>query len=297
MTLTPLKDCDLIKRFVQPPADPPEGVRKQPGGITTFPQAPLEMPPETFTNTMNRREQNRKELLRWIKDNLKPDIDYGRVHLDEHCRFARAGSSHLCSEFSHWSRPMLFKAGAERIAGVLGLTAHFPNLSNYELACVHRQEVQSVILKCELRTSNGTVVAHGAGARHVRQDNWKLNTSIKMAVKSALVDAIIRVAGLSGVFITRHRQTLTRMGVCHDSVPDRSLCNQNGLPKGSNCHHQPEKPMSSKQKQLIKHVAGKKGFTTDAMEKQCQSQFHKPLNDLDRVQASRFINHLINNNG
>lgn len=290
MTLTQLKDCDIIRQFSKPPGDPP----KPPGGITTFPQAPLDLPSEAFTNAIARREENRKALLRWIKDNLKPDIDYGRIHLEERCRFARAGSPQLCSDFSHWSRPMLFKPGAERIAGVLGLTAHFPNIHQYELACVHRQEVQAVVLKCELRTSNGTVVGEGCGARHIKEDGWRLNTCIKMACRSAFVDAVIRVAGLSGVFISRHMRTLTRIGVCHDGVPGRVDCNQTHLPREADCNSQPEKPLTQKQRHLIQYLAGRKGLTTDALEKHCQEQFNKTLNDLDRVQASRFINNLIN---
>ena len=50
----------------------------------------------------------------------------------------------------------------------------------------------------------------GAGARHLREDNWKLNTSIKMAQKSAMIDATIRVADLTGVFIKTHRNKLKK---------------------------------------------------------------------------------------
>ncbi|MFH1153683.1 MAG: hypothetical protein V1793_07700 [Pseudomonadota bacterium] len=306
--LTPLKDCEILKRYSQPPGENARDTKQQTGNITAFPNAPLDLPTETFANALNKREQNRIQLLQWIKENLKPDIDYGRIHLDERCRFAKAGSPHLCHEFSHWSRPMLFKSGAERIAGVLGLTAHFPNLHQYELACVHRQEIQAVVLKCELRTSNGVTVAEGAGARHIKEDGWKINTSINMACRSALIDAVIRVARLSGLFISRHMQTLTQMGDCnkndmpgrsdcHESLPARADCNRNGLPTGSDCNGPNEKPITQKQQHLVQYLAGRKGLTTDAMEKHCQSLFHKPLNDLDRVQASRFINTLIDNNG
>ncbi|MDA3788483.1 MAG: hypothetical protein PF503_08320 [Desulfobacula sp.] len=288
-----LSETAILKRYSQPPGDPPEKPDKQPGGaISVFPNAPLDMPSETFNNAITRRDQNRKTLLKWIQGNLRPDIDYGRIHLVEQCRLAKAGRPHMCSEFSHWSTPMLFKSGAERIIGILGLSAHFPALKELELACIHRQEISEIILKCELRTQNGTVVAHGSGARHIRQDNWKLNTSIKMAAKSALIDAVIRVSSLSGVFIKTHQHALTKLGVYHkNSIPGMSDCNGDGLPGRSVCNSQPEKSITDKQKHLILNLAGRKGLTTESLEKVSRGLFNKDLEDLDRVEASRFIQH------
>ncbi len=291
--LTPIKDTEIIKRFYKPPGDSPDTPNKNSGGtVTVFPNTPLDMPSETFKNGIERREQNRKELIHWIKHNLKPEIDYGRVHLNEWCQFARAGNPNLCRDISHYSRPMLYKSGAERIIGVMGLSANFPNLKQYEMACVHRQEITQIILKCELRTSSGKVVAEGSGARHIRQDNWNLNTSIKMAVKSALIDAVIRVASLTGVFLKTHQNTLTNVGGCH----------QNALPGGVDCHKKlhgtsdynapPTGPVTHKQRELILKLAGGKGLTTEGLEKDCQRLFNEGLDCIDKVQASKLIQHL-----
>ena len=57
-----------------------------------------------------------------------------------------------------------------------------------------------IILKCELHTGNGFVAAEGTGARRVDQDRGDINKSLKMAVKSAHIDATLRVAGLSELF-------------------------------------------------------------------------------------------------
>src|SRR5690606_15572985 len=43
-------------------------------------------------------------------------------------------------------------------------------------------------------------VAEGIGARSVQQDNGDLNKALKMAGKSAHIDATLRMAGLSEVF-------------------------------------------------------------------------------------------------
>jgi hypothetical protein len=181
----------------------------------------------------------------------------------------------------------LWKSGAEKVARLLGLTAHFPNLYQYEIAGLHRQEIQSVVLKCELRTQNGTCVGEGTGARHIKQDGWNLNISIKMACKSAMVDAVIRTAGLTGIFIKTHRHTLKNnlpdIGNCNYNLTSKTPCNST-LPE--------EKPITPKQKYLIQKIAGRRGLTTEGLNKAVQRLFEKDLDSLDRVEASKFINHL-----
>lgn len=226
-------------------------------------------------------------LIQWIREHLEPDVDYGRVHVVEHCKYSRAGIAHQCRDFSHYSGLMLWKAGAEKILGVMGLTAHFPNLHQYEMACVHKIEITQVVLKCELRTLNGKVVAEGSGGRHIRQDGWNLNTSIKMASKSALIDATVRVAGLTGLFIKTHRHTVK------NNVPGMSDCPNYNLPSGAFRHASiPEdKPISEKQKELILRLSGTKGLTTEGLNQLIKDRFSKSLDDLNRVEASTFIQH------
>jgi len=260
-----------------------------------FPFSPLDLPSETFENAIKRREQNHKRLIHWIKNNLQPDVHYGRIHVFEQCKYARAGVPHRCRDFSHMSMITLWKAGAEKILSVLGLSVHFPNLHKYEEAAVFRQEISTIILRCELKTLNGKVAAEGSGARHIKQDNWNLNTSIKMACKSAMIGATIRVAGLTGAFIRTHRRTLTKMSGCNkNSVPAMSDCHNYNLPPGvsrTGSYHE-DKPISQKQKNLIQKIAGRKGMTIEGLEKQVNNQFNKDLTGLDRVEASKFIQHL-----
>jgi len=290
-----LSETDTLKRFFRPPENQPAPDKEPSGSISVFPITPLDLPAETFTNALNRREQNRKVLLKWIQDNLLVEIHYGRLHLDQRCKYARAGIPFRCSTFSHWSRPMLFKGGAELIINVLGLTACYPNLYQYELACVHKMEISRVILKCELKTNNGTIVSEGNGARHIRDEGWSLNKAIKMAAKSAMIDATIQVSGLSGVFVKTHQHTLTKVTDCHqNNLPGKSECNFNNLPRMSNCNgtFTEDKPITPKQKDLIQRIAGRRGLTTEGLEKAVQRLFGKDLDELNRVEASRFINHL-----
>ncbi len=290
--LTPIRETEILKRYSQPPGAPVDEDQTLSGTISTFPSSPLDVPTATFDSNLKRRQENHQKLIQWIKQHLHPDVDYGRIHIEENCQYARAGVPYQCRDFSHFSSIMLWKSGAEKILHILGLSVHFPNLNQFEIACVHKSEITQVILTCQLKNQNGKVVGEGTGARHIKQDGWNLNTSIKIACKSAMVDATIRVAGLTGIFVKTQHHAMK------NNLRTRSDCHFYKLPPGGNCngngYHniQQEKPITPKQKDLIQRIAGRRGLTTEGLNKAVQSLFDKDLDSLDRVQASRFIQHL-----
>ena len=166
---------------------------------SVMPKSPLDWPVEMFTQALDRREVNRKALLKWIESNLQPRIDYGQIHVigKNKCQYAKNGNPQECPNKYHWSKPSLWKPGAEKICGMLGLIPRFPNLDQYEQAVIGGATLKMIILKCELHTGNGFVAAEGTGARTVdKQDYGDINKSLKMAEKSAHIDATLRVAGL-----------------------------------------------------------------------------------------------------
>jgi hypothetical protein len=279
-----LSESKILQKFNRPPGGPPPDPPKPPGSISVFPTSPLDLPSETFGNALKRRENNHRNLFQWIKNNLQPDIDYGRTHIEENCKYARAGVPQQCRDFSHMSMITLWKSGSEKILNTLALSVRFPTLHHYELACVHKQEIAMVVLKCELRTQNGAVVAEGCGARHIRQDDWNVHKAIKMSMKSAVIDATIRVAGLTGIFIKTHQHTVK------NKFPGMSDCNHNNVPPGGLCNGLPEdKLITLKQKDLIHKIADRKGMTTESLQQLIQDQFNKGLDNLTRVEASKFI--------
>jgi|TARA_Y100000034_G_scaffold69464_1_gene83876 hypothetical protein len=143
---------------------------------------PLDVSPEVFKSGLDRRKTNRKALMTWVADALIEDVDYGSIKIG-----------------GRVSRPSLYKAGSEKICGMLGLTPHFPNLQEYESMILGGGEIEFFLIRCEL-TINGRVVAEGAGARSMAQDKKDLNKCLKMCLKSAQIDATLRCAGLSEVF-------------------------------------------------------------------------------------------------
>ena len=138
---------------------------------------------EEFERTLALRSQNHAAIIAWCKKNLIEGVDFGSIQ-------TKRGPS----------KPSLFKPGAEKVCSILGVTVHYPNLSAYEQVVLSGRVIDAIVLRCELRNFHSRVVAEGVGARNVKQDFGDLNKSLKMAEKSAQIDATLRLAGLSDVF-------------------------------------------------------------------------------------------------
>jgi hypothetical protein len=164
--------------------------------------SPLDLPEPEFRSGLDRRKQNRALLMDWLRTALVEGVDFGRVHIagKDKCEHARAGRVRECTNQWHWSKPSLFKPGAEKISGMLGMTIHYPSLAGYERALLSGMEITQIMLRCELHDAQGRVVAEGVGARNLAQDYGDINKAFKMAEKSAHIDATLRLAGLSEVF-------------------------------------------------------------------------------------------------
>lgn len=158
---------------------------------------PLERNPEEFAQALVVRGQNRDAFIRWIRDRLVRGVDFDRLHTvgKRECSHGNA-----CQEPSHWSKDQLFKTGAEKICGMLAVTPTYPNLERYEQAALDGVNIQHILLKCHILSASGHVVSEGVGARSLAQDRGVLNKSLKMAKKSAHIDATLGMLGLSEVF-------------------------------------------------------------------------------------------------
>ena len=286
-----VSEAAILKRYSQPPDSPDESKQQPNSAIEPFPSSPIDMPPDTFEKGIKRRHKNREVLLQWIKENLKHQADLGQIHFNENCPYAHNGSADLCTDPSHWSKPVLWKSGAEKIIGVLGLSVHFPNLNQFEMAAAHKQELNQIILKCQLKTHGGTVISEGVGARSIEQDGYDLNMALKMAAKTAVIDATVRACGLTNVFgqnDVQGKHIPNRSSCTTDKLTNRGACNgHNNQPKST----QP-KLITQPQKDLILKLAGQLGLTIEALDKLCKDTFGNVLKGLERHCASRLISHL-----
>jgi hypothetical protein len=137
---------------------PPSGIETSPTAVTL---SPLDLPAEQFKAGLDRRKQNRQLLMDWLRTALVDGSDFGRIHVvgKSHCRFASMGRMKESTEAAHWSKPVLFKSGAEKITGMLGMTVHYPSLPAYEAAVLASIDIKTVLLRCELRDAQGRAVA------------------------------------------------------------------------------------------------------------------------------------------
>lgn len=91
---------------------------------------------------------------------------------------------------------VLAKGGAEKVASALGWKAEFiKDSETYEML---GSPAGTLCYICNLK--NGEFVGQGRGARNIRQDQGDVNKTIKMAQKSAFIDAVLRGSGLSDLF-------------------------------------------------------------------------------------------------
>jgi hypothetical protein len=159
--------------------------------------SPLDLPAEQFRAGLDRRRENRAALMEWVRAALVEGSDYGRIHVVGR---NKCPHGNRCQNPAHFSKPSLFKPGAEKICGMLGVSVHFPSLHDYEQSALQGVELHHIIVRCELQDAAGRVVADGVGARSLNQDYGDINKALKMAEKSAHIDATLRMAGLSEVF-------------------------------------------------------------------------------------------------
>lgn len=160
---------------------------------------PLDLPANQFASALKRRGTNRKALIAWVRSELVENVDFGRIQTKHGL-----------------SKPSLYKPGAEKICGMLGVNAEFPSLAEYERMVMGGQDLDQLMIRCELKNAAGEVVAAGAGARSVQADGGDLNKALKMCLKSAMIDATLRLGGLSEVF-TQDIEDMPRQAFSDDA--------------------------------------------------------------------------------
>ena len=125
----------------------------------------------------------------------------------------------------------------------------------------------------------------------IEQDGGVLNTSLKMAVKTAVIDATIRACGLTNVFGQNNVQgkPIPTRSSCHaDKLTGKEVCNgRNGHQKSTQI-----KLITRRQKDFIMKLAGRLGLTIEGLNKRCKSSFNSPLDELQRHSASSLIQQL-----
>ena len=274
----------------------------------------MDLPADRFIEALGRRESNRQALLAWIASNLKQGIDFGRIHVvgKEKCQSAKEGRAYQCDNPRHWSKPSLWKPGAEKICGMLGLIPRFPNLDQYEKASISGTDIKVILLKCELHTNTGFVAAEGTGARTLAQDYGDINKSLKMAEKSSHIDATLRVGGLSEIFTQDLEDMIQEASTARTIQPDNSASvppQQTASTQPRSQERPPEPPpaadqgngtsnggnlLTGKQLKFIMDLMQDVAMTKSELNKHCIEAYGVVVDQLSRSDASYIIDWLRN---
>ena len=166
-------------------------VREETVAIRPVGISPFDLEPAEFQAGLDRRKANRAALLRWIGEALIEGTDFGKIHMKKRSECPKGA---WCKDPSHFSKPVLFKPGSEKIGSMLGLTATYRPLSHDERATIGGVPETCIVVKCELVSGSGVVVAEGLGAR--TPEYGDVNKALKMAEKSARINATLQL-GLS----------------------------------------------------------------------------------------------------
>ena len=143
----------------------------------------LVMTPAQLKKSVERDGEQRAIISQYIAKNLINGTDYGIV----------PGTS---------GKPSLFKSGSEKFCSLLHLTPRFVRDDDTWEMSGRKEGLFCYI--CELVDSRGVVVSEGRGSRDVNdtknnRQHGNVNATVKMAQKSAQIDAVIRI-GLSDTF-------------------------------------------------------------------------------------------------
>jgi len=131
----------------------------------------------------------------------------------------------------------LAKGGAEKIASIFGWGATFEK----DKDTLEAFDIKGLVAYvCNLTKGDG-LVGQGRGAATLAKNNNDANKTIKMAQKSAFIDAVIRTSGMSDFFT-------------QDLGPDD---------EGASYGHLKSEPASEKQLGMIADLAKQKGYTKE----------------------------------
>lgn len=169
----------------------------------------------------------------------------------------------------------LAKGGAEKIASIFGWQAEFTKDGDV----IDSFKIEGLIAYACNLSKVGTFVGQGRGAATLQKNSGDPNKTIKMAQKSAFIDAVLRASGLSD-FFTQDLEDMSTQQI-------ESLKPQNNAPEGQ-WEGAPKsvKPASVKQLGFIKGLLGQKGIDRE------KPEIKSKLEKLTSAEASAWIEKL-----
>lgn len=165
------------------------------------PSNPFDQDPKQFALQVQQRGENYEALITWLCSHMVLGEDIVQVHFVSRQKCQAGGPPHCTPSINpfHWADPDLSKKGAEKICGLLGLGTRFLGMDDFRRMALKGVKIQDVICDCELYGASGVAMSQGTGACNIDEVSGSLNNAMKRAAKRAHVDAVKRIAGLSGI--------------------------------------------------------------------------------------------------
>lgn len=129
--------------------------------------------------------------------NVKSELQKTQALAKELFDGLTANQHYMTLNGPHGPRTILTKSGAEIVARVLGWRVEFYDRHVLNTSPNNDQAGQQVGISARLIDKSGEEIGQGLGGRALVMDGFILNNSYKMAAKSAFVDVVLRVSGLS----------------------------------------------------------------------------------------------------
>ena len=230
--------------------------------VDSQPSNPVKLEPRIMATFDDVRERL-KLFQEYINEFMVPGVDYGII--------------------KGYQKPSLFKSGAEKLCDIFGFSKHVEVTNRIEDwdKGVFSYEVKSTLIN----KSTGLIEAEGFGSCNSREKSYRnqdpfniVNTILKMAKKTALVDAVLNATNSSGLFT----QDIEDLAPSSQDLPFSSKEDRN------------VRAATSNQKRTIQSLAEQVGMPLETMLKMLQDRYRiKDINALSFDQADTFIKHLL----
>lgn len=210
-------------------------------------------------------------LGKFIKDNLKEGVDFGRI------KYVKKTTGQEVA-----TKPFLFKPGAEKFCILFNIRPVFTWLKeDYDKGFFS--------VKCELMSrASKEILGEGYGAARVgEKPTWNENEAMKMACKRSQVDSALRTFGLSEHF-TQDEDSVVRTETRTTQPTQRATLS--GKPTMKN----PNAPISEKQRNMVFALMNEKGIEKEKLESYIEKHLRKnSIADLTMGEAGKVIDMLM----
>lgn len=200
--------------------------------------------------------EQRKIVKEFVQENLVRDTDFGSIHVvgKDRCK-----NQYNCTVKYHWSKPVLFKPGQEKIFSLFQIRDTIQkDTETYEML----PDIRNLVaFKCTMFNRSGEKIGEGRGSAVVGDKGRDVNATTKIAEKRARMDACLSL-GFSEYFTqdlddpdykSQREMALERTKQEADAR-DRD---EFGLPV-----REPEEPVSDLERAYLHKLIVKLGFTS-----------------------------------